>query len=144
MSDDLERETVIELLDKLGSEQDADVLEAARALHQQISDAGMQWEDLLVSDEAAAPTDDSDVERDEEDEDEEEQDQDSAPEPIEIFAGDETETPALIDKLLARSDNSEAFREELQEYKSDLAKGEFEPSDHRYIQALYTRLSKTK
>jgi hypothetical protein len=35
------------------------------------------------------------------------------------------------------------LREELEEYKSDLANGDFEPSDHRYIQALYARLSKT-
>ena len=69
--------------------------------------------------------------------------EDDAPEPAVDFSHDESKTPALIDKLLAREGNSEMLREELEEYKSDLANGDFEPSDHRYIQALYARLSKT-
>ena len=51
MSEPLERNQVIELLDKLGSEQDEDVLAAARMLHSQIIESGMGWEDLLVGDE---------------------------------------------------------------------------------------------
>ena len=51
MSVTLERNQVIELLDKLGSEQDEDVLAAARMLHSQITESGMGWEDLLVGDE---------------------------------------------------------------------------------------------
>lgn len=137
MSEALERDTVIELLDKLGSERDEDVLAAARALHTGITNAGMRWEDLLVGDENAAPdepaTDDLMDETNEEDD---------TPEPATKYTGDESETPALIDKLLAREGNSEAFREELEEYKADLAKGDFEPADHRYIQALHARLSK--
>ena len=135
MSDTLERDNVIDLLDRLGSEQDEDVLAAARALHTQITRAGMGWQDLLVGDEAAAPSapgidDDTD-------------DEDDTPEPAVNFTGDESKTPALIDKLLAREGNSEAFCEELEEYKSDLANGDLEPSDHRYIQALHARLLKT-
>ena len=51
MSEPIERNQVIELLDKLGSEQDEDVLAAARMLHSQIIESGMGWEDLLVGDE---------------------------------------------------------------------------------------------
>ena len=51
MSEPLERNQVIELLDKLGSEQDENVLAAARMLHSQIIECGMGWEDLLVGDE---------------------------------------------------------------------------------------------
>ena len=164
MSDTLERDNVIDLLDRLGSEQDEDVLAAARALHAQITRAGMGWQDLLVGDEAAAPSaPDIDDDTDDEDEydtgdtdDEDDKgdtddksgtgytdDEDDTPEPAVNFTVDELKTPALIDKLLAREGNSEAFREELEEYKSDLANGDFEPSDHRYIQALHARLSKT-
>ena len=157
MSDTLERDNVIDLLNRLGSEQDEDVLAAARALHSQITRAGMDWQDLLVGDEGAAPsapdidddTDDED-EYDTDDTDDEDEydtddtdDEDDTPEPADNFTHDESKTPALINTLLAREGNSEAFREELEEYKSYLANGDFEPSDHRYIQALHARLSKT-
>ena len=146
MSEPLERDKVIDLLDRLGSEQDEDALAAARALHSQITRAGMGWQDLLVGDEGAAQSA-PDVDDDTDDEDEyvtgDTDDEDDTPEPAVNFTRDESKTPALIDKLLAREGNSEMLREELEEYKSDLANGDFEPSDHRYIQALYARLSKT-
>jgi hypothetical protein len=144
MSEPLERDKVIDLLDRLGSEQDEDVLAAARVLHSQITRAGMGWQDLLVGDEGAAQSE-PDVDDDTEDEyvTGDTDDEDDTPEPAVNFTRDESKTPALIDKLLAREGNSEVLREELEEYKSDLANGDFEPSDHRYIQALYARLSKT-
>ena len=146
MSEPLERDKVIDLLDRLGSEQDEDVLAAARVLHSQITRAGMAWQDLLVGDEGAAQSA-PDVDDDTDDEDEyvtgDTDDEDDTPEPAVNFTRDESKTPALIDKLLAREGNSEVLREELEEYKSDLANGDFEPSDHRYIQALHARLSKT-
>jgi len=146
MSEPLERDKVIDLLDRLGSEQDEDVLAAARVLHSQITRAGMGWQDLLVGDEGAAQSA-PDVDDDTDDEDEyvtgDTDDEDDTPEPAVNFTRDESKTPALIDKLLAREGNSEVLREELEEYKSDLANGDFEPSDHRYIQALHARLSKT-
>ena len=146
MSEPLERDKVIDLLNRLGSEQDEDVLAAARVLHSQITRAGMGWQDLLVGDEGAAPSA-PDIDDDTDDEDEyvtgDTDDEDDTPEPAVNFTRDESKTPALIDKLLAREGNSEVLREELEEYKSDLANGDFEPSDHRYIQALYARLLKT-
>ena len=145
MSEPLERDKVIDLLDRLGSEQDEDVLAAARALHSQITRAGVGWQDLLVGDEGAVQSaPDVDDETDNEDEfvRGDTDDEDDIPEPAVNFSHDESKTPALIDKLLARGGNSEMLREELEEYKSDLANGDFMPSDHRYIQALYARLSK--
>lgn len=136
MNDALERDNVINLLDKLGSEQDEEVLAAARALHAQITEAGMSWQDLLVADDVARPSEPATNDATDDTEDEED-----IAEPATEFAGDESETPKLIDKLLAREGNSDAFREELEEYKTDLANGKFEPSDHRYIQALYARLT---
>ena len=146
MSELLERDKVIDLLDRLGSEQDEDVLAAARALHSQITRAGVGWQDLLVGDEGAAQSA-PDVDDDTDDEEEfvrgDTDDGDDTPQPAANFSHDESKTPVLIDKLLARGGNSEMLREELEEYKSDLANGDFEPSDHRYIQALYARLSQT-
>lgn len=139
MSDALERDDVIELLNKLGSERDEDALAAARTLHTRITEAEMSWQDLLVSDDDPVP-DEPEVDYDLADED----DEPDSPEPAATFVADESETLALIEKLLARDSNSETFREELEEYKIDLANGDFEPSDHHYVQALYARLSKSR
>ena len=134
MTDTLDRQTVIELLNRLGEEQDSDVLEAARTLHGQISDSGMSWEELLVPEDGAAEPEYGDAEEDEE------QEESRAPLPP---VGDDTDTLDLIEKLLARPGISDEFREELEDYKTDIADGEFEESDHRYVRALYARLSKS-
>ena len=141
MSATLERNQVIELLDKLGSEQDEDVLAAARMLHSQIVDSGMGWEDLLVGDEPdveeEAKIGSLPNEGDEND--------GIAEDTVELdtsFTGDESQTLSLIEKLLARDGISSEFREELEEYKTDISDGIFESSDHRYIHAVYARLTK--
>ena len=136
MSDALERDTVIELLDRLGSEQDEEVLSAARSLHAQITASGRSWQDLLVGEDnqaQAAPVTEESPDN---------MDGERAPdEPAAKFTGDESQTLELIEKLMAREGNSPEFTEELEEYKVDLANGDFEPGDHRYIHALYARLT---
>ena len=138
MSVTLERNQVIELLDKLGSEQDEDVLAAARMLHSQITESGMGWEDLLVGDEPeveeeaqvdSLPDENDDIAED-------------TVEPDTRFTGDETQTLSLIEKLLARDGISSEFREELEAYKIDISDGKFESSDHHYVHAVYARLTK--
>ena len=138
MSVTLERNQVMELLDKLGSEQDEDVLAAARMLHSQITESGMGWEDLLVGDEPeveeeaqvdSLPDENDDIAED-------------TVEPDTRFTGDETQTLSLIEKLLARDGISSEFREELEEYKIDISDGKFESSDHHYVHAVYARLTK--
>ena len=138
MSATLERNQVIELLDKLGGEQDEDVLAAARMLHSQITESGMGWGDLLVGDEpevgVEAQVDSLPDEGDDITED--------TVEPDTRFTGDETQTLSLIEKLLARDGISSEFREELEEYKTDISDGIFDSSDHRYVHAVYARLTK--
>ena len=138
MSVTLERNQVIELLDKLGSEQDEDVLAAARMLHSQITESGMGWEDLLVGDEPeveeeaqvdSLPDENDDIAED-------------TVEPDTRFTGDETQTLSLIEKLLARDGISSEFREELDEYKIYISDGKFESGDHHYVHAVYARLTK--
>lgn len=125
MTEALDRDEVIELLEKLGSERDEEVLAAAREVHDRITAADASWEDLLV----AEQTDDSENDAPEE------------PEAPAETTEDNAETLALIDKLLAKPDISDDFREELNGYKDDIAEGEFKAADHRYVRALYKRLS---
>lgn len=180
MTEPLDRDDVIALLNTLGSEQDEEVLEAARQVHARIKAAGISWDVLLVPDadpdadaeadpdaEADAPDlpdEPEEVEDDGDDEavedlapDDEDEDEDLAPEDEDVGEdlAPEDEAPktsvekdkanratlALIEALLARADNSEDFRAELEDYKSDIDAGEFAPSDHRYIQALHKRLT---
>ncbi len=134
MTEPLERDNVIELLKRLGSDQDEAVLEAARQVHAQITVAGMTWENLLVPD--VADDDGDDVEyQDTEDE---------TPEPPAETAKKDADSLALIDELLAKTGMSEDLREELENYKTDIAEGEFEEVDRRYVRAIHGRLSKRR
>lgn len=131
MAEPLDRDNVIRLLDRLGSDQDVDVLEAARELHAQINAADLDWDELLIADTSADPADTSD-----------------ATEPAAGKTGKtgktgkDGSTLELIEELLAKSDRSDALREELEEYKADIANGEFHARDHQYVRSLYARLTK--
>jgi type II secretory pathway component PulK len=142
MTEPLERDAVIGLLNRLGSDQDEEVLDAARQVHAQITAADMTWEELLVPDEVA---DDDTDDIDTDDDDAEYQDtEDEIPEPPAEAAGKNTDSLALIDELLAKSGISEDLREELKGYKTDIAEGEFQEADRRYLRAVHQRLSKRR
>ena len=136
MTERLERDTVIALLKSLGSDRDEDVLDAARQVHAQITAAGMTWVDVLVPD---LPDDDG---ADVEEQDTEQDTENEAPEPPAETDKENADSLALIDELLAKSGISEAMREELESYKSDIAEGEFDEADRRYLRAVHERLSK--
>ncbi len=153
MAEDLDRDGIIGLLESLGSESDEDVLEAAREIHARVTAAGVTWDALLApvgtavdaafeegmaDEEAAEPAaaDGKDAaERVEESED-------AAPAPARDRGN--KESLALIARLLAKSDISKDMREELQGYKEDIAEGEFEDMDRKYLRALHARLSKRR
>jgi hypothetical protein len=132
MAEPLDRDSVIRLLDQLGSDQDAEVLAAARDLHAQINAAALRWDELLMPDGplpadtvatiAATP-------------------ESSESSPAAGANGNDGDTLTLIEQLLADPDRSEALREELEEYKTDIAEGEFDAKDHQYVRALYQRLT---
>ena len=140
MTEPLVRDDIVGLLNQLGSDRDDDVLEAARQLHARITAAGVSWEELLASD-------DQDAEEVHEggaghagnSEPHEPSHEDS--ETLVVSVGDNAQSLLLIDKMLAKPDISEDFRSELEGYKADMAAGEFDDGDHRYIRALYERLS---
>ena len=151
MTEPLPRDDVIELLNGLGSDRDEDVLEAARELHARVTAAGMTWEDLLVPDEAATDADDGDDAESPDLEDETATDDAESPDledetagPTAEVSAKNAESIALIDQLLAKSGVSTDLREELESYKTDIAEGEFEDRDRRYIRAVHKRLSKRR
>jgi hypothetical protein len=114
----VDRAALIELLDRLGSTDDATVLEAAGALHRKLAEAGLSWEDLIQPDDDA-PADEGEAV--------------AAPSP------DADETTRLIDRLL-RKGVSENLREDLTDMKRQLAAGELDQEDRRYLRALAKRL----
>ena len=115
----VDRDALIELLDRLGSTDDATVLEAARTLHRKAAESGLSWDDLLrLDDEAPAA---NEVEE-------------AAP-----ASPNADETTRLIDRLL-RKGVSESTREDLTEMKRQLAEGNLDQDDRRYLRALAKRL----
>ena len=145
MTEPLQRDALLELLSKLGSEDDEEVLTAARQLHADVEAAEVSWDELIVPE----PSEEDFAEEDEEDEEDEEE----AFDETEDEADDEDLTPdqrkaqnsealALIDKLLAAPGRSESLKEELEGYKEDIAEGEFTAADLRYVRALAARLGK--
>ena len=132
MTDGLDRTALVELLGKLGSEKDEEVLQAARDIHGMVEAGGANWDDLLVS--GNAPVAESD---------------DAAPDE-EVSEGpvsdsplpDDAESLRLIEQLMALSDLSESLREELEGYRDDISEKEFEDPDRKYLRALHQRLIK--
>ena len=154
MTEMLRRDELIAILNRLGSDEDEEVLQAARQAHARITASGMSWEDLLVPDGPAAESDEADDESDEADDESDEADEtedgeleaveDESPAEQAGAEGTEkdTESLALIGELLARSDISEELRAELAGYKTDIAEGEFVEADRRYLRAVRQRLKK--
>lgn len=130
----LDRAELISLLETLGSENDDEVLAAARVLDTKVSAAGTSWNVLLT----AGPS--AEVDPADGDVSEEDTAPVSAGLPADVAAKN-AETLALIDRLLGRGGHSEAFREELEGYKADIAAGEMTDADHSYVRALYKRLT---
>jgi hypothetical protein len=118
----LDRTVLIGLLERLGSEDDATVLEAARTLNRTISEAGASWDELI-----ALELDDDELE--------------DAPEADTAIpdSPDGAETLRLIDRLL-RKGVSETLREDLLDMKGKLADGTLDQGDRRYIRAVAKRL----
>ncbi len=159
MTGELDRETFLRLLEGLGSASDEEALAAAREVHAQLGGAGLTWDALLVPEEQPEPeaaddeaeddeAEDDEAEDDEaedhEAEDDEEEDRDQAPPTPDVPDVKDAEALKLIERLLEKSGLLEETRAELREYKKDIAAGEFEAMDRRYLKALHARLAKRK
>ena len=160
MSEPLDRHQIIELLNDLGKEQDEDVLSAARSLNSRITKSGLSWDDLLVADQSEVEEETQDKEivdsveglnnetnkgSEVTDDPIERIEESSQPEPSDSakISVDETQTLTLIKELMAADRFSSDLHEELEEYKTEIADGTFNPRDHQYIHHLYARLTKT-
>jgi hypothetical protein len=143
--DEVDRDDLIDLLEQLGSADDAEVLAAARELHRRVSEAGLTWDDLL-----AWPDEDEEEPEFELDAEEVVDEQGSPP-----AAGRRTPASgasaapadvnslgdaALIDRILGECDVSDETRQDLLDLKGDIGRGEFTDMDRKYIRALYSRL----
>lgn len=131
MTETLDRDELIGLLNSLGSEDDAEALAAARRAQALVSEAGVSWDELLVPEESA-----------EEDRELDEEPTEAEEEPPAEAAEKNAESLALIGKLLARKDISQELREELEGYKADIAEGDFTEADRKYLRAVSQRLKK--
>ena len=85
---DLDRPGIVELLGRLGAQDDATVLAAARELNARVSQSGLTWDELL-----RANLDVADADAEHED-----------------ALGDETEAPAEQEGGLSAADKAEALR----------------------------------
>ena len=131
---ELERTYLLERLERLGAEDEAEALQAARELAARVSEGELDWDDLIApedppDDDFAAP--DFDPEEDEGDGAEDEP----------PLAGDGSSEMQLLARLLERRGNSRALKEELQEIRRDAASEGLSDIDRRYLQALAKRLS---
>ena len=131
MSEELDRENLIGLLEKLGAELDEDVLSAARVISAQVAASGQTWDRLLTEPEMPEADWDAPKEADEE----------APASPEEAAAGDR-EALSLIAKLLAKPDLYAETRQELEGYKEDIAEGEFTGADRKYLRSLHARIKK--
>ena len=145
MRTDLERDDFIALLEKLKSEDEAEVLAAVRDLNAKMTVAGVTWDDLLMSqDDAPAASDYSNEDEDEdeeEDEDEVEQTSDDDDSDLNPLSAEEKAEAASLIAAIRGMEISDLTKDELKEYEDDLEHGEFEQMDFRYHKALKARLS---
>lgn len=142
MTGRLDRDELISLLESLGSDNDDEVLAAARVLDTKVKAAEAEWSALLAPGIGAdgedtggaghAPGLESGLDLGDLGDLDELPKEESAR---------NAESLALIEKLLAKRDSSEALRDELEGYRADIAEGEFTERDHRYLRALCKRLS---
>lgn len=145
---ELDRGQFVELLNRLGSEDDQVVLLAARELHGAVSEAGLTWNDLLHpgADGTVAPPAAIDrsgeVALHEDDDDLDDGDAEALSEAAElpVLPPDLSEDGRILERLLARKGLSKTMREELRDLRRSQAEGGLDAMDRRYIRALAKRL----
>lgn len=133
MSQQLDRAELVRLLDGLAAEKDEDVLSAARAVQEMVSAAELSWDQLLAATDRGGDAEPEQGGGDAEPE--------SAAPMLTGAVPNEQDAANLIERMLAKSDISDSLREELQGYRDDIAEGEFDEGDRKYLQALYERLN---
>lgn len=141
---EIDRDAFLELLDQLLSDSDDETLAAARAIKQQMTEADVGWDMLLVK----APSDDDEHHDDFYDDDDDEEDtheeEDAPADELTPAGRAPKDALTMIEELLRKHEISEATREELEEYKIDVGEGDFSEADQKYLLALYRRVTGKK
>jgi hypothetical protein len=115
----LDRNRLAELLGQLGDARDETALAAAREASRLVAEAGQGWRELIGMAQTAA----------------------RAVEPAAAASsGEKSSDQRLVERLLARSDISDALRGELEEFKRSIAAGTLDRMDADYLRALAKRL----
>jgi hypothetical protein len=149
----LNRKNFVEMLERLGSDSDQTVLESARELHRNVTQAGVTWDDLLrpeMEPAAVAPAKFPAAAEEPSDPPPAAAEKPSHPPPAAAPAGrsdrsalsetERVEAGKIIDRLLAGKNVSKNLREDLKELKRGIPSGEFEMMDLHYVRALAKRL----
>jgi hypothetical protein len=125
-----DRTRFIELLGRLGAENDETALAAARELDRTVKEAGLDWDRLLRPDDVAEAAL-----------------EDDAPTSVEAEApaaaavpADRSEDMKIVERLLARKSLSDTLRSDLEEFKRNIREGTFDKMDADYVRALAKRL----
>jgi hypothetical protein len=121
----LDRDSFIDLLKRLGSKDDRDVLVAAREIDRRMSESGVDWDRLLVVSRGDGETADGP--------------DDSQPA---LPQGSAEEDVKLIDSILHRHRLSDDARQEILDMKQDVADGSFTAVDRKYLRDLDARLTR--
>jgi len=137
MQTDLNRDEFLELLEKLSSTKKSDVLSIVEEINNKMSNAGVTWDQLLISSQAEEEEEVEEPDDDEVNNIEDVEESKSQP----ISKTEITEVKKLIKAIDAIS-KSDATKQELREYEEDLKEGDFEQMDLQYLRALKDRLSK--
>jgi hypothetical protein len=132
----LDRDSFIALLNRLGDPDEAEALAAAREIDRRVRESGLTWSELLVPPPSATDAKNYDDYRGAFTDDDL---FDMTPgRPRESYGSD----TALIEELLTNQDLTPETRQELIDFKSDIAEGEFTEMDAKYLRDLHTRLSR--
>ena len=137
MQTDLNRDEFLELLEKLSSTKKSDVLSIVEEINNKMSNAGVTWDQLLISSQAEEEEEVEEPDDDEVSNIEDVEESKSQP----ISKTEITEVKKLIQAIDAIS-KSDATKQELREYEEDIKEGDFEQMDLQYLRALKDRLSK--
>ena len=135
MQTDLERDDFLVLLEKLRSEEDGVILTTVNDINAKMSDAGVSWDDLLIS------QDDIQVEDGKDATDQEGETENDSGDTFEPLNDEEKREAESLIGAIRGMKVSTATKKELDEYVEDIKEGEFELMDLRYLRALKERLS---
>ena len=134
----LDRDSFIALLNRLGDSDETEALAAAREIDRRVRESGLTWSELLVPPSSATGIDGQDCDDYRGAFTDDDLFDVNSPRAREGYGSD----TALIDELLTQQNLTAETRQELLDFKSDIAEGEFTDMDAKYLRDLHTRLSR--